>query len=588
MAKHGIKSAVPAASENAGSPNDLSGQTFGEFRLLRQLGEGGMGQVYLAEQISLKRHVAVKLLRADLANNEVSRKRFEAEAKAVAQLTHANIVQVYAVGEVQKQPFMALEYVEGWTLKDYLNRKGPPDLPIALSLMRQVAAALVKAAEVGIIHRDIKPENILLTRKAEVKVTDFGLSRVVRGDQQALNLTQTGMTMGTPLYMSPEQVMGQPLDHRTDIYSFGATCYHLLTGQPPFSADTAVAVGLKHVQEEPLPLEHLRPDLPPALSALVLKMMAKRPEDRHQSAREILRDLKRLSEAPSEPEKLLALDLRSSPGGLAPGALVTSEAPPSAERITIASMVKPARAKGPSWPVILGGSLVAAILAGGAFGLWYRHQAFPVVPTEGTKPGNTSAPKPGPARLDESAKRREAMLLEAIQRPPGGLRRDQEFRRGIHDRIELAYFYLVELPQPFTERCRAFFVEELEGKPGAQPEFRSINSLLLAMTRAFAGELDTAQNQLTAWYEDFARGEFGPNLPRLPNEKRPGLGQMTAAQRMNFLVETNRKLADLWIEALDRIKSKHGSLEKPLQKVHADMLRLRGTPKEPAKREGGD
>src|SRR5262245_61452496 len=174
----------PAAGPPAAPPTptppeaDLTGRTLGDFHILRRLGQGGMGQVYLAEQISLKRKVALKLLRADLAARPVALQRFKAEAEAVARATHANIVQVYAIGESDGLHYMALEYVEGKNLREYLEKKGAPEVLVALSLMRQVASALQRAAELGIIHRDIKPENILLTRKGEVKVADFGLSRV--------------------------------------------------------------------------------------------------------------------------------------------------------------------------------------------------------------------------------------------------------------------------------------------------------------------------------------------------------------------------------------------------------------------------
>src|SRR5215469_233950 len=213
---------------------DQTGKTLGDFRLLRRLGRGGMGEVYVAEQSSLKRKVALKLLRADLAADANALKRFKAEAEAVARATHANIVQVYAIGETEGLHYMALEYVEGKNLREYLEKKGTPEALVALSIMRQVAAALQRASELGIIHRDIKPENILVTKKGEVKVADFGLSRIFADNQQPLNLTQSGVTMGTPLYMSPEQVEGKPVDPRTDIYSFGVTCYHLLAGRPPF------------------------------------------------------------------------------------------------------------------------------------------------------------------------------------------------------------------------------------------------------------------------------------------------------------------------------------------------------------------
>lgn len=274
---------------------DITGRTLGDFQILRKIGTGGMGQVYLARQLSLKRDVAVKLLRNDLATNPNALKRFEAEAHAVARLNHPNIVQVYHLGESDGLRYMALEFVDGRNLRDYLARRGPPDLPVTLSVIKQVALALQKAHEQGIVHRDIKPENILVTRKVEVKVTDFGLSRFF-GEAPALNLTQSGVTLGTPLYMSPEQVQGHALDHRSDIYSFGVSCYHLLAGEPPYRGNTAFEVAMKHVHETPKPLSEFRPDLPPDLCGMVHKMMAKIPADRYQSAREILRDLPRVRE----------------------------------------------------------------------------------------------------------------------------------------------------------------------------------------------------------------------------------------------------------------------------------------------------
>jgi serine/threonine protein kinase len=273
------------------SQPDLTGRTLGDFHILRRIGTGGMGQVYLARQMSLKREVALKLLRNDLNTNDTALARFQAEAQAVAKLNHPNIVHIHQIGESDGLRYMVLEFVEGRNLRDYLARKGPPDVPIILSVMRQVSLALQKAHEQGIVHRDIKPENILITRKVEVKVTDFGLSRFFKSESPALNLTQSGITLGTPLYMSPEQVQGHTLDHRSDIYSFGVTCYHLLAGEPPFRGASAFEVTLKHVQEQPRPLSELRPDLPADLCGMVHKMMAKDPDDRHQSAREIIRDL---------------------------------------------------------------------------------------------------------------------------------------------------------------------------------------------------------------------------------------------------------------------------------------------------------
>ena len=252
-----------------------------------------MAEVYLAEQEHLKRRVAVKVLKPDLAGDRTYLQRFEIEAQAAASLIHANIVQIYEVGCVDQLHYIAQEYVQGQNLHDYIVRHGPPDLSHALSIMRQVAAALAKAAERGVVHRDIKPENIMLTAGGEVKVADFGLARITR-ETSAMDLTQVGITLGTPLYMSPEQVEGKPLDPRSDIYSFGVTCYHMLSGSPPFLGETVLGVAVQHLKKTPEPLETKRPDLPPALCRMVHQMLAKDPAKRFESARDLLRELRRV------------------------------------------------------------------------------------------------------------------------------------------------------------------------------------------------------------------------------------------------------------------------------------------------------
>jgi eukaryotic-like serine/threonine-protein kinase len=282
----------PGSAESTGKPDpeDLSGLVLDDFKLIRRLGVGGMGQVYEAEQISLQRSVAVKMLRADLAANQDYVKRFEAEALAAAQLSHASIVQIYAVGESSGQPYITMELVKGTNLKRLIQTKGPVNLILAQSIIRQVASALGRAAEAGIVHRDIKPENILITRKGEVKVADFGLSRQL-DSAEALHLTQTGVVMGTPHYMSPEQVEGKELDHRSDIYSLGVSAYHMLTGQTPYTGDSAIAVAMQHVNGKPKPMKDLRAELPDSLCRLVMKMMARERKKRHQAGKEILQEL---------------------------------------------------------------------------------------------------------------------------------------------------------------------------------------------------------------------------------------------------------------------------------------------------------
>ncbi len=204
---------------------------------------------------------------------------------------------MYAFGETSGLYYMAMEYVEGLNLREYLEKKGPPPLSLAVSIMRQVAAALQRAGELGIIHRDIKPENILLTRKGLVKVADFGLSRCFNAGHSTSGLTHPGVTMGTPLYMSPEQVEGKELDPRTDIYSFGVTCFQMLAGDPPFHGKSPFEIALRHVQTEPVELGKVRPDLPSTLCAVVHKMMAKQPDGRYQTGRELLKDLNRVRES---------------------------------------------------------------------------------------------------------------------------------------------------------------------------------------------------------------------------------------------------------------------------------------------------
>jgi eukaryotic-like serine/threonine-protein kinase len=289
-----VPPSTPASSSAKTAPDaDLAGRQLGDFRLLRRLGRGAMAEVYLAEQCRLQRRVAVKVLKPDLAADRVYLQRFQLEARAAASLIHANIVQIYEVGCVDNLHYIAQEYVQGQNLLEWMARHGPPDLAHTLSIMRQVAAALAKAAEQGVVHRDIKPENIMLTATGEVKVADFGLARLTR-EGEANDLTQVGVTLGTPLYMSPEQVEGKPLDPRSDLYSFGATCYHMLAGTPPFVGETALGVAVQHLKKRAESLETLRPDLPAALSRIVHQMLAKDREKRCPSARELLRELRRV------------------------------------------------------------------------------------------------------------------------------------------------------------------------------------------------------------------------------------------------------------------------------------------------------
>jgi hypothetical protein len=412
-------------------PPDLTGKTIADFHILRRLGQGGMGEVYLAEQVSLRRHVALKVLRPEfLASDPTALERFKHEAQAVARATHANIVQVYAWGEADGVCWMALEFVEGRNLKDYLARKGPPELLLALSIMRQVGAALQRAAELGIIHRDIKPENILLTRKGEVKVADFGLSRSLNGNIP-LNLTQSGVTMGTPLYMSPEQVEGKPVDPRSDIYSFGVTCWHMLAGQPPFRGESAFEVALQQVRREPPSLAQVRPDLPPGLCAIVHKMMAKDPAQRYQTARDLLKDLLRLREGLSgQTASLRPLDLSVE---LLPIAEVPSVAGAAATAATLPAPVVPARPvqrKRRGW--LVGASVFLALALGITCGWLRRHLASPL----------HAATVPVAEYEMVSPAKREQALRDAAEQYLGQTNKTPNVQTGVGLCLDVALFYL--------------------------------------------------------------------------------------------------------------------------------------------------
>jgi serine/threonine-protein kinase len=266
---------------------DLINREFGDYHIIRRIGSGAMAEVYLAEQRSLCRRVALKILKPELAGDDIYLQRFVREAQAIARMVHPNLVQIYQTDCYDNYWYIAQEYVAGETLQNMIQQKSPiPAIRVA-EILWQVSAALFVAEQAGIVHRDIKPENILIGDDGNVKIADFGLARFNDTGSGSLALTQIGMTLGTPLYMSPEQAQGKSLDHRSDIYSLGITCYHAIASRPPFTGETAIAVALQHVNAEPVPLESIRPDVPIHLCKIIHRMIEKSPEKRFQSFNEI-------------------------------------------------------------------------------------------------------------------------------------------------------------------------------------------------------------------------------------------------------------------------------------------------------------
>jgi len=275
----------------------------GKYKVIEELGRGGMGVVYKAEDTRLKRTVALKFLPPEFARDSEARERFVREAQAAAALDHPHICTIYEISEVEGQTFISMAYIKGQSLKEKIA-SDPLELEKAINVAIQVTEGLQEAHEKGIVHRDIKPANIMLTEKGQVKIMDFGLAKLSWG----VDLTKTATIMGTVAYMSPEQAKGEKVDHRTDIWSFGAMLYEMLTGKLPFRSDKDQATIYAILHEEPQSTTELRKDIPENLDKIIEKCLKKSPQKRYKDVEAILNDLKSVAmsiEAPS-PSKVIS------------------------------------------------------------------------------------------------------------------------------------------------------------------------------------------------------------------------------------------------------------------------------------------
>jgi serine/threonine protein kinase len=261
------------------------GSVLGGFEIEKELGRGGMGVVYLAHELSLNRKVALKVLSQQLSSDTNFIKRFKREARIIAALAHPNIVNILSYGEEQGRYYFAMEYIKGKDLGQILKEERSLPLEKALAVTAQIASALAEAGPRGVVHRDLKPSNIMIDDMGEVKVTDFGVAHF---EDSSGKLTQTGLFLGTPEYASPEQATASPLDVRSDIYALGAILYRMLSGKPPVSGDSPLAVVTKIVTEPITPIEQINSALPKSVCDLIGKMMAKNPGDRFQTPKEML------------------------------------------------------------------------------------------------------------------------------------------------------------------------------------------------------------------------------------------------------------------------------------------------------------
>jgi tetratricopeptide (TPR) repeat protein len=259
----------------------------GRYQIVKLLGEGGMGAVYRARDIELEREVAVKVIRPELARNAQILQRFKQELILARQVTHRNIIRIFDLGQAEGMRFITMEFIEGEDVAHILSHRGKLPAPEATSIVAQVARGLEAAHAEGVVHRDLKPQNIMIDANGKASVMDFGIAR----SMDASNMTRTGALLGTPTYMSPEQAQGVKVDARSDLYTLGIIFYELLAGRPPFEADNPMATLLKRIQEKPKALIEVEPSVPKALNEVVMKMLATKPEDRQQSASELLAEL---------------------------------------------------------------------------------------------------------------------------------------------------------------------------------------------------------------------------------------------------------------------------------------------------------
>jgi len=309
----------------------MIGTTIGNFRFVEKIGEGGMGVVYRGIDTELDRQVAIKVLLPELASDTELVERFRAEAKAQANLNHTNITTLFAFVRAEGQCLIVMEFIDGNTFEKLISSRGKLPWRGAVSLTKQVLQGLGFAHARGVVHRDIKPANLMLTNSGIVKIMDFGIVKALSGRTK----TRTGLQMGTPRYMSPEQIRGLHVDARADLYSLGVTCYELLTGDAPFKSDSDFDLMREHVDTPPPTFTHLHSEIPPGIEAVVMKALAKDPAERFQTADEFTAALESASGSSPRPVPEIATQApgytpvpRIQPGTIQPAAIQPQKTEP--------------------------------------------------------------------------------------------------------------------------------------------------------------------------------------------------------------------------------------------------------------------
>ena len=334
------------------------------YEIIRVIGDGGMSRVYLAHDVILDRDVAIKVLHYDFANEEELKKRFQREALSATSLTHPHIVNIFDVGQEDEHHYLVMEYIAGKTLKDYINTHGALSAEHAVSVMQQLVSGISHANHNNIVHRDIKPQNVLMNGDDDVKITDFGIAMALNSTVH----TKTNSVIGTVHYLSPEQARGGMATKRSDIYSLGIVFYELLTGELPFSAETAVAIALKHLQEETPSVRDRFPEIPQSVENVILKATAKDSTYRYATADEMYDDLLTVlsPERANEPKFLLPFDEDKTMAIPAIKEVPKSAAPEDTVKMAPIKEqpIVPVKKKKKKWPFVLAGSILLIVLVG--------------------------------------------------------------------------------------------------------------------------------------------------------------------------------------------------------------------------------
>jgi serine/threonine protein kinase len=414
---------VDGSTLRAKSPTaDLVGQVIADrYHIIKKLGEGGMGAVYLGEHVKMGRKSAIKVMNPGMAADPDAISRFNREASNASRISHPNVCQIYDFGETPDGViYLAMEFIEGSALTDIIEREGALPPVRAARMLKQAADALASAHDLGIVHRDLKPDNIMVVQGRDgadiVKVVDFGIAKAVAGDEAGQKVTKTGLVVGTPEYMSPEQLSGDKLDGRSDIYSLGLVFYRMLTGVLPFQADSAQETMIKRLTDEPMRLETARPDIvfPPAMQAVLDLALARLPSERYPSAAQFGRDAEAAVEGMevpgtrvAEPVASAATQLMDSEAALK--AIPTKKkTPPTAA----APAAAPPAKKFPLVPVLggVGGVAAIAVVAVLALGGGKKSAAGPTGADSSRTGQQTAAapnnPQPGPGNTQTASNNR--------------------------------------------------------------------------------------------------------------------------------------------------------------------------------------